>query len=85
MTLNTDAHILSKIQALQIKIQRLEALQTLAPFEQCNFFFYGSGGKFLAVNENDVPFDLAIEIKILIDAAIDYYQDEIKSLSNSFL
>jgi len=85
MTLNTDTHVLSKIQVLQTKIQRLEALQCLAPFEQSNFFFYGSDGKFLAINENDVPFDLAIEIKILIDAAIDYYENEIKLLSNSFL
>jgi len=84
MTLNTDQKILGQIAAAQSKIQRLEALRSLAPYDQCHFFFYGSGGKFLSINENDVPFNLAIEMRILIDAAIDHYEDEIKSLSNSF-
>ena len=84
MTFNTDAHILSQIQALQMKIQRLEALKILSPYDQCHFFFYGSGGKFLSINENDVPFNLAFEIQVLIKAAIDHYECEIKSLSNSF-
>tara|TARA_R110002126_G_C10413867_1_gene496834 strand:+ start:1016 stop:1273 length:258 start_codon:yes stop_codon:yes gene_type:complete len=85
MTYNTDTKILGKIAAAQSKIQRLESLRSLAPYEQCTFFFYGSSGKFLSINENDVPFDLAIEMRILIDASIEHYEDEIQSLSNSFL
>lgn len=84
MTFNTDRKILGQIAAAQSKIQRLEALRSLSPFEQCNFFFYGSGGKFLSINENDIPFDLAFEIRVLIDAAIDHYNHEIKALENSF-
>lgn len=84
MTFNTDAKILGKIASTQSKIQRLEALRSLTPFEQVTFFFYGSGGKFLSINENDIPFDLAFEIRILIDAAIDHYNIEIKTLENSF-
>jgi len=84
MTFNTDQKILGQIASAQSKIQRLETLRSLAPFEQCNFFFYGSGGKFLSINENDTPFDLAIEMRILIDASIEHYENEIKSLSNSF-
>lgn len=84
MTFNTDRKILGQIAAAQSKIQRLEALRSLSPFEQCTFFFYGSGGKFLSINENDIPFDLAFEIRILIDAAIDHYNHEIKTLENSF-
>jgi hypothetical protein len=84
MTFNTDSKILGKIAAAQSKIQRLEALRSLTPFEQVTFFFYGSGGKFLSINENDIPFDLAFEIRLLIDAAIDHYNIEIKALENSF-
>jgi len=84
MHLKTDSKILGEIASLQSKILRLEALRDLAPFEQCNFFFYSSSGKFLSVNENDVPFDLAIEIRILLDASLDHYQFEIKRLENSF-
>jgi hypothetical protein len=84
MTFNTDTKILGQIASAQSKIQRLEALRSLAPFEQCTFFFYGFGGKFLSINENDTPFDLAIEMRILIDASIEYYENEIKSLENSF-
>jgi hypothetical protein len=84
MTFNTDTKILGQIASAQSKIQRLEALRSLAPYDQCTFFFYGSGGKFLSINENDVPFNLAIEMRILIDAAIEHYEDEIKALSNSF-
>lgn len=84
MHLKTDSKILGEIASLQHKILRLEALRDLAPFEQCHFFFYSRSGKFLSLNENDVPFDLAIEIRILIDASIDHYQFEIKRLENSF-
>jgi hypothetical protein len=84
MTFNTDSKILGKIAAAQSKIQRLEALRSLTPFEQVTFFFYGSGGKFLSINENDIPFDLSFEIRLLIDAAIDHYNIEIKALENSF-
>jgi hypothetical protein len=61
MHLTTDSRILGEIASLQSKILRLEALRDLAPFEQCHFFFYSRSGKFLSLNENDVPFDLAIE------------------------
>jgi hypothetical protein len=84
MTFNTDTKVLGQIAATQSKIQRLEALRSLAPYEQCTFFFYGSGGKFLSINENDVPFNLAFEMRILIDAAIEHYEYEIKGLSKSF-
>lgn len=84
MHLTTDSKILGEIASLQHKILKLEALRDLAPFEQCHFFFYSSSGRFLSLNENDVPFDLAIEIRILIDASIDHYQFEIKRLENSF-
>lgn len=83
MTFNTDRKILGQIAATQSKIQRLEALRTLSPFEQCTFFFYGSGGKFLSINENDIPFDLSYEIRLLLDAAIDHYNNEILVLENS--
>ncbi len=84
MTFNTDQKILGQIAAAQSKIQRLEALRCLTPFEQVTIFFYGSGGKFLSINENDIPFDLAFEIRILIDAATEHYNHEIKMLENSF-
>lgn len=84
MHLTTDSKILGEIASLQHKILRLEALRDLTPFEQCHFFFYSRSGKFLSLNENDVPFDLAFEIRILIDAALEHYQHEIKRLENSF-
>jgi hypothetical protein len=84
MHLKTDSKILGEIASLQSKILRLEALRALTPFEQCTFFFYSSSGKFLSLNENDVPFDLSFEIRILIDAALDHFNVEIKRLENSF-
>jgi hypothetical protein len=84
MQLKTDSKILGEIASLQHKILRLEALRDLAPFEQCHFFFYSRSGKFLSLNENDVPFDLAFELRILMDAALEHYQFEIKRLENSF-
>jgi hypothetical protein len=84
MHLKTDSKILGEIAILQSKILRLEALRDLTPFEQCTFFFYSRSGKFLSLNENDVPFDLAIEIRILLDASLEHYQFEIKRLENSF-
>jgi hypothetical protein len=84
MQLKTDSKILGEIASLQHKILRLEALRSLSPYEQCTFFFYSSSGKFLSLNENDLPFDLCFEIRILIDAALEHYQFEIKRLENSF-
>jgi hypothetical protein len=84
MQLQTDSKILGEIASLQQKISRLEALRALSPYEQCHFFFYSSSGKFLALNENDVPYNLSFEIRILIDAALDHYNFEIKRLENSF-
>jgi hypothetical protein len=84
MTFNTDQKILGQIASAQSKIQRLEALRSLTPYEQVTIFFYGSGGKFLSLNENDIPFDLAFEIRILLDASIEHYNQEIKMLENSF-
>ena len=84
MHLKTDSKILGEIASLQSKILRLEALRALSPYEQCTFFFYSSSGKFLSINENDVPFDLPFEIRILIDAALDHYNFEINRLENSF-
>jgi len=49
MTFNTDQKILGQIAAAQSKIQRLEALRSLTPYEQVTIFFYGSGGKFLSI------------------------------------
>jgi len=84
MHLKTDSKILGEIASLQHKILRLEALRVLSPYEQCTFFFYSSSGKFLSLNENDIPFDLSFEVRILIDAALEHYQFEIKRLENSF-
>ena len=84
MHLKTDSKILGEIASLQHKILRLEALRALSPYEQCTFFFYSSSGKFLSLNENDLPFDLCFEIRILIDAALEHYQYDIKRLENSF-
>ena len=84
MQLKTDSRILGEIASLQSKILRLEALRALSPYEQCTFFFYSSSGKFLSINENDVPYNLSHEIRILIDAALDHYNFEIKRLENSF-
>jgi hypothetical protein len=84
MHLKTDSKILGEIASLQHKILRLESLRALSPYEQCTFFFYSSSGKFLSLNENDVPYNLSHEIRILIDAALDHYNFEIKRLENSF-
>ena len=84
MHLKTDSRILGEIASLQSKILRLEALRALTPYEQCTFFFYSSSGKFLSLNENDVPFDLSFELRIFIDAALEHYQYDIKRLENSF-
>ena len=62
MQLKTDSKILGEIASLQHKILRLEALRALSPYEQCTFFFYSSSGKFLSLNENDLPFDLSFEV-----------------------
>jgi hypothetical protein len=84
MHLKTDSKILGEIASLQSKILRLEELRALTPYEQCTFFFYSTSGKFLSLNENDVPFDLSFEIRILLDAALEHYQYDIKRLENSF-
>lgn len=84
MQLTTNAAVLSQIANLQSKILRIQALRALAPFEQVNFFFYSSSGKFLSINENDVPFSLSIEIGLILDASLDHYNIEMKTLENSF-
>jgi len=82
MKLKTDSKILGEIASLQNKILRLEALRALSPYEQCTFFFYSSSGTFLSLNENDLPFDLCHEIRLLLDAALDHYFFEMKKLEN---
>ena len=82
MTQLTDAQILCNIADLQAKKKRLTDLLALMPFKTPTFFFYGKDGTFISLDQSLTPFDLAIEMGILLEASADYLQNQIIEQSN---
>lgn len=81
MIKKTDANIISEIANLQAKKIQVTTLLMLAPYKDVNIFCYGSD-KFLALNQELLPFNLNIEINLLLSESITCYEQMIKDLEN---
>lgn len=81
-TYTHNARTLGEIAVLQAKINRLKDLLPLLPFKKVNFFFYGTNGVFVGLDQSMLPFDMGIEIGILIEASIEHYENQLKELKN---
>ena len=81
MNKNTDANIISEIANLQAKIFQLNNLLVLAPYKDVNIFFYGNS-TFLALTQDLLPFNLNIELNLLLTDSITCYEERIKDLEN---
>ena len=81
MNKNTDANIISEIANLQAKIYQLNNLLVLAPYKDVNIFFYGTS-TFLSLTQDLLPFNLNIELNLLLIDSITCYEERIKDLEN---
>ena len=81
MIKKTDANIISEIANLQAKKIQLTTLLMLAPYKDVNIFFYGSD-KFLAMDQSLLPFNLNIELNLILTDSIICYEERIKDLEN---
>jgi hypothetical protein len=79
MNKNADANIISEIANLQAKIFQLNNLLVLAPYKDVNIFFYGTS-TFLALTQDLLPFNLNIELNLLLTDSITCYEERIKDL-----
>jgi hypothetical protein len=79
MNKKITTQLLGEIADLQAKKNRLEHLMQLAPYRDINIFFYGSD-KFLAINQSDMPFNLNIELHMLLTESITHYEHMINNL-----
>jgi len=76
-----NARIMREMAELQAKQNRLQDLKALMPYEKATFFFYGKEGTFISIDQSMLPFDMTIEMGILIESSIDYLTHQIKDLS----
>jgi hypothetical protein len=81
MTQNKE-RTMRQMAELQAKKTRLEDLFALMPYDKATFFFYGKDGTFVSLDQSMLPFSMVIEMGILIDSSIQYYEEQIKELSN---
>lgn len=77
----TDAELLQSYAVIQAKLNKLETLNSLAPYRSTNVFFYGANGMFLNLEQSDIPFNINNEIKKLLSDSIDFYQFEINQIN----
>ena len=77
MTKRNDADIISKLANYQAKILKIENLLKLAPYSEVNIFFYAKE-MFCSVDQSMLPFNLGIEIDLLLRESINYYEQKIE-------
>ncbi len=77
MTKRNDAEIISKLANYQAKILKIENLLKLAPYSEVNIFFYAKE-MFCSVDQSMLPFNLGIEIDLLLRESINYYEQKIE-------
>jgi hypothetical protein len=77
MTKRNDAEIISQLANYQAKILKIENLLKLAPYSEVNIFFYAKE-MFCSVDQSMLPFNLGIEIDLLLRESINYYEQKIE-------
>lgn len=77
MTKRNDADIISLLANYQAKILQIENLLKLAPYSEVNIFFYAKE-MFCSVDQSMLPFNLGIEIDLLLRESINYYEQKIE-------
>jgi len=77
MTKRNDAEIISQLANYQAKILQIENLLKLAPYSEVNIFFYAKE-MFCSVDQSMLPFNLGIEIDLLLRESINYYEQKIE-------
>jgi len=77
MTKRNDADIISQLANYQAKILQIENLLKLAPYSEVNIFFYAKE-MFCSVDQSMLPFNLGIEIDLLLRESINYYEQKIE-------
>ena len=77
MTKRNDADIISQLANYQAKILKIENLLKLAPYSEVNIFFYAKE-MFCSVDQSMLPFNLGIEIDLLLRESINYYEQKIE-------
>ena len=77
MQRKNDAELISQLANYQAKILKIENLLKLAPFKEVNIFFYASE-MFCSVDQSMLPFNLGIEIDLLLRESINYYEQKIE-------
>jgi len=77
MTKRNDAELISQLANYQAKILQIENLLKLAPYSEVNIFFYAKE-MFCSVDQSMLPFNLGIEIDLLLRESINYYEQKIE-------
>lgn len=71
------------IQYLETKVARLKAILALAPFKNVNFFYYGSNGSFVGIDQSMFAIDISNEMKLLLEESIEIFENDINQLKDS--
>jgi hypothetical protein len=77
-----NARIMRQMAELQAKKNRLQDLWALRPFKKATFFFYAKDETFISLDQTMLPFDMTIEMAVLIESSIEFLDYQIKELSN---
>lgn len=77
MKKRNDAEIISQLANYQAKILKIENLLKLAPYSEVNIFFYAKE-LFCSIDQAMLPFNLGIEIDLLLKESINYYEQKIE-------
>ena len=77
MNKKTDGQLITDLANYQAKILKIENLLKLAPYSEVNIFFYAKE-MFCSVDQSMLPFNLGIEIDLLLRESINYYEQKIE-------
>jgi hypothetical protein len=84
MNKKNDADILRQVANLQAQILKCQNLLKLAPYSEVNIFFYAKE-LFCSIDQAMLPFNLGIEIDLLLRESINYYEQKIYDLENQLI
>jgi hypothetical protein len=83
--LSSETAVLLEIKQLINKRENLRLLNSLTNYHDCAFIFTASqkfeGNTFQCIKQDDIPFNLSEEIKMLIEDAIAQYNSDIATLN----
>ena len=77
MNKKTDGQLITDLANYQAKILKIENLLKLAPYSEVNIFFYAKE-LFCSIDQAMLPFNLGIEIDLLLRESINYYEQKIE-------